>query len=188
MVGQGQVAPVVAKIEAIHQYPVPKDKQDIMRFLEMVEYYRKFCDNFATIAAPLTDLLQKKQKFMQTPNCQAAFENIRTVLLMAPVLRAPYFSKLFKLFKDTSDIGVGGMLLQEDNHSIDHPVCYFSQKFDSHQRHYSTCEKKTLALLLSLQHFDIYLHPTITPVRVHTDHNPLVFINKIKNHNQRLLQ
>ena len=154
----------------------------------MVEYNHKFCDNFATIAAPLTDLLQKKQKFMRTPNCQAAFEKIRTVLLMAPVIRAPYFSKLFKLFIDRSDSEVGGMLLQEDNHGIDHPVCYFSQKFDSHQRHYSTCEKETLALLLSLQHFDIYLHPTITPVRVHTDHNPLVFINKMKNHNQRLLQ
>ena len=57
MVGQGQVAPVVAKVEAIHQYPVPKDKRDIMRFLGMAGYYRKFCHNFATIAAPLTELL-----------------------------------------------------------------------------------------------------------------------------------
>ena len=188
VVGQGQVAPVVAKVEAIHQYPVPKDKRDIMRFLGMAGYYRKFCHNFATIAAPLTELLQKKQKFMWTPNCQAAFEKIKAVLLMAPVLRAPDFSKLFKLFVDASDIAVGGVLLQEDNHGIDHPVCYFSRRFDSHQRHYSTCEKETLALLLSLQHFDVYLRPTIAPVQVYTDHNPLVFINKMKNHNQRLLR
>ena len=179
---------MVAKVEAIHQYPVPRDKRDIMRFLGMAGYYRKFCHNFATIAAPLTELLQKKQKFMWTQNCQAAFEKIKAVLLMAPVLRAPDFSKLFKLFVDASDIGVGGVLLQEDKDGIDHPVCYFSRKLDSHQRNYSTYEKETLALLLSLQHFDIYLRPTVDPVQVYTDHNPLVFISKMKNHNQRLLR
>ena len=138
------------KVEAIHQYPLPKDKQDIMRFLGMAGYYRKFCHNFATIAASLTELLQKKQKFMWTPSCQAAFEKIKAVLLMAPVLGAPDFSKLFKLLVDASDIADGGVLLQEDSHGIDHPVCYFSRKFDSHQHHYSTCEKETLALLLFL--------------------------------------
>ena len=153
----------------------------------MAGYYRKFCHNFAMIAAPLTELLQKKQKFMWTQNCQAAFEKIKTVLLMAPVLCAPDFSQLFKLFIDASDIGVGGVLLQEDDDGIDHPVCYFSRKFNSHQRHYSAYEKETLALLLSLQHFDVYLCPTSAPVQVYTDHNPLVFINKMKNHNQRLL-
>ena len=124
-----------------------------MRFLGKAGYYHKFCHNFATIAAPLTKLLQKKHKFMWTQNCQAAFEKIKTVLLMAPALRAPDFSKLFKLFIDASDIGVGGVLLQEDNDGIDHPVCYFSHRFDSHQHHYFTCEKETLVLVLSLQHF-----------------------------------
>ena len=168
VVGQGQVAPVVAKVEAIHQYPVPKDK---MRFLGMAGYYRKFCHNFATITAPLTELPQKKQKFLWTPSCQATFEKIKTVLLMAPVLRASDFSKSLKLFIDANGIGVGGVSLQEDNHGIDHPVCYFSRKFNSHQCHYSTCKKGTLALLLSLQHFDIYLSPIIAPVQVYTDHN-----------------
>ena len=87
---------------------------------------------------------------MWTPNCQAAFEKIKTVLLVAPVLHVPDFSKLFKLLIDAGDIGVGDILLQEDNHCIDHPVCHFSWKFNSHQHHYSTCKKETLALLLSL--------------------------------------
>ena len=102
---------------------------------------------------------------------------------MAPVLSAPDFNKSFKLFIDASDITLGGVLLQEDNQGIDHPVCYFSQKFNSHQCNYSTYEKETLALLFLLQHFDIYLRPTIAPIQVYTDHNPLVFINKMKNQN-----
>ena len=66
-----------------------------MRFLGMARYYRKFCHNFAIIAAPLTGLLQKKQKFIWTDNCQAAFEKTKAVLLMAPVLSAPDFNKSF---------------------------------------------------------------------------------------------
>ena len=53
---------------------------------------------------------------------------------------------------------------------------------------YSTTKKETLALLLSLQHFDVYLGTTVAPVEVYTDHNPLVFIENMKNKNQRLLR
>ena len=41
---------------------------------------------------------------------------------------------------------------------------------------------------LALQHFDVYLCTTLYPVLVFTDHNPLTFINKMKNKNQRLLR
>jgi len=33
----------------------------------------------------------------------------------------------------------------------------------------------------------VYVGSTTTPVKVFTDHNPLVFINKMKNRNQRLV-
>jgi len=34
----------------------------------------------------------------------------------------------------------------------------------------------------------VYVGSTTTPVKVFTDHNPLVFINKMKNRNQRLVR
>ena len=59
---------------------------------------------------------------------------------------------------DASDVGSGAVLLQEREDGVDHPVsCYFSYKFNCHQKYYSTCEKETLALLLALQHFRVYL-------------------------------
>jgi len=74
---------------------------------------------------------------------------------------------------DASDVGAGSVLHQEDDQGIDHSICYFSAKFDEHQRKYSTIEKETLALLLSLRHFHVYLGCTIAPVKVFTDHNPM---------------
>ena len=45
-----------------------------------------------------------------------------------------------------------------------------------------------MALILSLQHFEVYSSSTIAPVEVFTDHNPLVYIQRMKNHNKRLLR
>ncbi len=65
---------------------------------------------------------------------------------------------------------------------------YFSQKFNKHQRRYSTIEKEGLALVLALQHFDVYVGSVSYPLIVYTDHNPLVFLNQMKNNNQRLMR
>jgi len=110
------------------------------------------------------------------------------MLSSKPVLQAPDFYKQFSLMVDASHLGAGAALIQADDKGIEHPVSYFSSKFNQHQVNYSTIEKEALALLLALQHFDVYLNTTLHPVIVYTDHNPLVFVNKVKNSNQRLLR
>ena len=159
-----------------------------MRFLGMAGYYRKFCSNVSDISGPLTNCLSKKVKFIWDENCERAFCKIKAIFQTAPVLSAPDFNKSFKLAVDASDLSVGGVLLQEDTDGIHHPVCYFSRKLNKHQKKYSIIEKECLALLLSLQHFEVYLSAFSSDVIVYTDHNPLTFINKMKNKIQRLLR
>ena len=96
------------------------------------------------------------------------------MLSSQPILRAPVSQKPFHLMVDASDFGAGAVLMQCDDKGIEHPVCNFSRKFDQHQKKYSTIEKKALALLLALQHFDVYLNTTVFPIVVFTDHNPLI--------------
>ena len=76
------------------------------------------------------------------------------------MLLAPEFMKQFILMIDASGIGDGAVLMQNDSQEVEHPVCYFSHKFGSHQRNYSTIEQETLSLVLSLKHFDVYLNAT----------------------------
>ena len=71
VVGQGQVKPINVKVDVILNFPVPKCKKDIMRFLGMVSFYRKFCKNFSTIANP--DMLHKKSSFVWSDACQRSF-------------------------------------------------------------------------------------------------------------------
>ena len=66
------------------------------------------------------------------------------------------FDKQFKLMVDASDIGAGAILLQEQPNGVEHPIAYYSKKFNKHEKNYSTIEKEGLALILALQHFETY--------------------------------
>lgn len=188
IVGGGQVRPVESKVEAITNFPVPKTRRDLRRFLGMVGYYRNFCKNFSAVASPLTDLLSPKVPFQWSNECQMSFERVKALLINSPVLSAPDFSTPFCLAVDASDTGAGAVLLQRDQDGVEHPVCYFSRKFNKHQRCYSTIEKEALALILAIQHFDVYIGSVSHPLIVYTDHNPLVFLSRMKNNNQRLMR
>ena len=187
-IGQGKVAPIDAKVKAILAFPTPTDRKSLRRFLGMIGYYRKFCNNFAQLALPLTNLLKGGVKFVWSDACQRSLEALKNVLCHYPVLRSPDFTKGFSLAIDASDEAAGAVLLQksEDDSSIEHPVAYYSRKFDKHQKNYSTVEKESLALVLALQHFEVYISSE-KPLIVHTDHNPLVFLSKMKTKNRRLL-
>ena len=119
------------------------------------------CNNFSVIAEPLTNLLGKRVKYVWTDDCQKSFDKLKAILKSAPVLLAPSFDKEFKLAVDASDVGAGSVLLQEDDNGIDHPICYFSKKFNKHHRNYSTIEKECLSLIFALQHFEVYLASSV---------------------------
>ena len=80
----------------------------------------------------LTILLRKNQTFIWSLNCQQAFQKIKSLLISWPVLMATNFGKPFKLMVDASDVYWVAVLLQEDDSEIDHPVSYFSYKFNTH--------------------------------------------------------
>ena len=125
-------------------------------------------------------------RFKWTSDCQNAFDKLKAIMRSEPVLLAPNFNKEFKLAVDGSDVGAGGVLLQEDDNSVDHPVC-FRKSFNKH-KNYSTVEKECLSLILALQHFEVYLTSSSSTIVVFSDHNPLTFIHKMKNNNQMLLR
>ena len=188
VVGQGQVKPRDAKVQAILEFPVPTKKRELLRFLGMSGFYRKFVANYSDLVNPLTNLLKKNVKFVWSPECQTAFESLKAVLSNSPVLTAPDFNRPFKLAIDASDVGVGAVLLQEDDSGVDKPVCYFSKKLNKHQKCYSTIEKETLSLVLAMLHFEVYVTNGTGEIIVYTDHNPLVFLEKFKTKSQRLFR
>ena len=54
--------------------------------------------------------MQKQETFIWTSASQKAFERVKVLLLLSPVLTALDFDKQFKLYVDASDIGAGAVL------------------------------------------------------------------------------
>ena len=158
VVGQGEISPVMAKVEAITSFTAPLTKREVMCFLHIAGYNRNFCRNFSIVAASLTNLLRKQKPFIWTSAWQEAFDRVKAILLLSPVLTGPDFDKQFKLYVHASDVSAGAVLQQEDDQG--RSISYFSKKFEDTQRRYSTIEKETLALLLALKHLDVYLNMT----------------------------
>ena len=72
VVGNGVVKPDPEKIRAVIRFPVPTTKRQVQAFLGLTGYYRRFIENFATVAVPLTDLTKKalpdKVEWTQEPS------------------------------------------------------------------------------------------------------------------------
>lgn len=130
IVGRGCIKPDPGKIDAITNFPIPRTVRQIRSFLGMCGWYNRYISGFASIAAPMTDLLTKHNKFEWTEEAQASFERLKECLTTAPVLTHPDFTKPFVIQCDASKYGVGGVLYQLDDNGLERPVAFVSKKFN----------------------------------------------------------
>ena len=111
------------KVEAVHQWPVPKTTTDLRSFLGFASYYRRFIKGFARIAGPLHDIAAEGTKLGQKktadishlwmPKHLEAFSQLKKALTSAPVLGFADFTQLFLLETDASHGGLSAILSQE---------------------------------------------------------------------------
>ena len=180
------VKPDPHKIEAVSQYPaVPTNIKELKKFLGLVNYYRKFIYNYATIAEPLNKLLRgHKKQFLWTVSCQQAFDHLKSKLVTSPILGYPDFATPFVLYTDASDAAIGGVLSQfQHNNEV---VSYWSHQLTKAERNYSTIEREALAVVGAVKEFYPYLHGF--KFKLITDHNPLVSLKDLKDMGGRLVR
>ena len=68
-IGEGCMLPHQAKVQAIVDFSKPSNKMELMRFLGMSGFYRKFCANYSTLVEPLTNLLKKNIAYVWSETC-----------------------------------------------------------------------------------------------------------------------
>lgn len=85
-----------AKIEAILQWPRPRNVKEIRSILGLAGYYRWFIRHYASIAGPLTDFL-RNEPFNWSYKAQTAFETLKQALGSTLVLALPDFSLEFHM-------------------------------------------------------------------------------------------
>ena len=80
------VWPNEAKITAVKEFPRPQSVKQVKSFLGLANFYRRHIPNMAALSRPLTNLTRKEnlQRFVWSPQCTAAFEEIKERLATAP--------------------------------------------------------------------------------------------------------
>lgn len=143
----------------------------------MAGFYRMFVKGYSKIDLPLTSLLKKGQPFQWGDKEQTAFDELKTALTTAPVLRFPDYNKQFILASDASYLGLGSVLMQEHNGKL-HPIAFASHTLTNAEKNYSVTNLEALAIVWSLKHFKdiIYGYNII----VKTDHAPAIAIFRDK--------
>lgn len=176
------ISPNPKKIEAIQKYPIPVNVKEIKSFLGLIGYYRRFIPNFAHIVYPINKCTRKGEKIDPTdPTYLRAFEHCKTLIATSPILAYPDFEKKFTVTTDASDIAIGSVLSQEN-----HPIAFYSRTLNSAEKNYSTIERELLSIVEATKHFRPYLYGR--RFLIQTDHNPLVWLNKLKTINSRLIR
>ncbi|KAJ8416216.1 hypothetical protein AAFF_G00382380 [Aldrovandia affinis] len=100
---------MATEITAVCDWPPSTNVSDLRSFLGLTSYYRRYVQNFATIARPLHRLTDRGQPYVWNDPCTQA---LQTALITAPVLAYPDTNRPFVLDTDASKVGVGAVLSQ----------------------------------------------------------------------------
>ena len=188
MVSEDTLQPCQDKINSILHAERPTTKKQVRSFLGLVGFYRQFIKNFSELAAPSTELTKKGQRNQDIKwgeSQEKAFNQLKKALVSKPILKMVKISKPFTLQVDASDLGIGAIVLQEEN-GKKVPVAYASRKLKQSERSYAVIEKECLALVWAVQKFSRYLYGT--PFTVETGHCSLKYLNEAKLKNARLMR
>ncbi|XP_077219125.1 uncharacterized protein LOC143853291 [Tasmannia lanceolata] len=156
------------KIRAITQWPRPTTIKQLRSFLGLAGYYRRFVKNYASIAAPITDLL-RKDSFHWCPAAESAFESLKSSLTTTPILQLPDFTETFIVDTDASGKAIGVVLSQQG-----HPIAFFSKTLSTRLQASSTYAREMFAITESVLRWRHYLlgHDFL----IRTDHRPLQYL------------
>lgn len=123
-----------SKIKDVNKYPEPKNIKELQRFLGFANYFRKFMENYAMIAKPLTDLTKKDSKFQFGWAETESFRLLRSKIIEKPVLMIYQPGAETQLHTDASKFATAAILMQrssEDNEF--HPVLFMSSRTSKEQ-------------------------------------------------------
>jgi hypothetical protein len=142
---------------------------DVISFLGLVGYYRRFIEGFLKISMPTTELLAKGKTFEWTLRREASFQELKKILTTTPVLTMPDIEKPFLIYCDASAQGLGCVLMQDV-----HVVAYASRPLRKHEEKYLAHDLELVAMLHALK---IWRHYIIGKrCEVYSDHKSLKYI------------
>ncbi|GKA79294.1 putative reverse transcriptase domain-containing protein [Tanacetum coccineum] len=102
--------------------------------------------NKLTIAKSLTELTQKKKKYIWGEDQDSAFQLLKQKLCEAPILALPEGNNNFVVYCDASHQGLGAVLMQREK-----VIAYASRQLNPNEENYTTYDLELGAVVFALK-------------------------------------
>jgi len=139
------------KVDRVLSWPELKNVKDVRKFLGLANYYRRFIKDFAQVARSINMLMRKDVKWQWGVEQQKAFDELKRVFTMKPVLAAPDLDKEFRVEVNASNYTTGGVLLIKCSDEMWRPVTFISKSLNDTERNYNIHDKEMLAVVRCLE-------------------------------------
>uniref|UniRef100_A0A8C2EQ68 Gypsy retrotransposon integrase-like protein 1 n=1 Tax=Cyprinus carpio TaxID=7962 RepID=A0A8C2EQ68_CYPCA len=163
------IRPDPAKIHDIQKMPTPQNKDDLHRFMGMLNYLSPYIPKFADKAHNLRGLLKSDSPWVWDTDYQKCFDDLKATVTIDACLKYYNPAATLTLEVDASQKGIGVALVQDNR-----PIAFGSKTLTECQSRYSNIEREMLAIVYGMQRYHIYLYGKSFVVV--TDHKPLVTI------------
>ena len=130
------------KVEVVMSWERPKLVFEIHSFLGLAGYYRRFIEDFSRSTKPMTRLTRKEVKFDWDDRCEEAFQELKRMLTIAPILIVPDRGQGYIVYCDASKAGLGCVLMQSGK-----VVAYGSRQLKNHEHNYPTHDMELAAVV-----------------------------------------
>jgi len=173
------------KVQAIQEWPVPTNLRELQQFIGMVNYYRRYINNYAQGMGPLFQLLKKQTSFKWEKEQQRAFEEAKSKLTTAPLLVQHDPEKETTIETDASDYAIGARMTQPGPNGKPRPVAFYSRKLIQAELNYDIHDKELLAIVTAFRVWRPYLEGAKHTIIVKTDHKNLTYFTTTKELTRR---
>ena len=163
------------KIEAVVNWPTPRNLKEVRSYIGLCSYYRKFVKDFAGVAEPLHALTRKEVKWNWTPECQEAFEELKRRLTSTPIMALPQDEGMYVLDTDASKCHIGAVLsiIMDGEERV---LAYGSRLYSRAEMNYCVTRRELLAVVYFTKLYKQYLLGRHFKLR--TDHAALRWLRK----------
>ena len=144
------------KIQKVRDCPSPTDLHEVRSVVGLMSYYRRFMPHFSEVAKPLIKLTEKDQDFRWQDEQERAFQQMKELLITAPVLAHPRTEGLFVLDTDASNEGIGAVLsqIQDDQEKV---IAYASKTLSKTEKNYCITRRELLAVVTFVTQYKHFL-------------------------------
>ena len=170
-VSEQGIRPLPDKVKAVRDFERPRSVKALQRFLGLINFYRRFLPNIATVLRPLTDALAgKPRQLAWSKSMEEAFERAKEMLAEASLLFHPVANAELQVHTDASTRAVAGAVHQVVKGQTQ-PLGFFSRRTTPAESKYSAYDLELLAVYSTLLKFRHILEGR--KFRIFTDQKPL---------------